>query len=453
MASYQGPNLLEWFSKIDGFRDEVSSNKEKFRKFFEAESYKELSADFQKEYGFDRENFTSFLAFMKSQVELEKNDERSMQLLGIGIGKWKKSNDCRAFEWCYRALGFAKTEEKFIFSYMMLADFFIERKNYDLAFKHARTCMKAIPKEHPAYETFFLMAKECIRFLKKEKNTVVFIEKLPLTYNANPRNPEIVGCVRLGENGGLFATRDLKVGDVIATTEAFIAGAVRSLEEFNCGNCWTNIFETAVIPCDNCPITFYCSKECQAEDLECHQLTCGVIHDLYASLTDNEWMAFKFTFKVLSKNVDIRKTDFQNPKVTCVDWNDGSFEDQIKAVCSMKTNIEFDSFEQFTVLNNFFYLLKYLKKSEKFVELLAKFEDGEELFFKTYWKGFQVMRVNSVSKEQNLVRKSKINFDLLFRRFNHSCAPNVVIISNNNINSYIIFKNIKAGEELFISYE
>lgn len=109
----------------------------------------------------------------------------------------------------------------------------------------------------------------------------------------------------------------------------------------------------------------------------------------------------------------------------------------------------------FMMINSYFLLLDQLKKSKAFRNLVAKFENGEELFFKTYWKGFEVMRVGSVTKECTLYKHLPSYFDLISGWFNHSCAPNVCHYrhQNSDVVHYTILEKVKAGNELFVAYE
>lgn len=229
-------NFLQPFqyisTEMDRIHLEILSNFPKFEKLYNEASegsYEKLSLDFQREYGFERDSFMDILNLTKRQEGiLEKDDEKSKNLREAGNAYYKSRNRTKALQWYYKAIGFAKTDEVRGKCYSNLVALFMNKKQYQRALEYIQSAKDTNVKVHQK-----LIEREtiCMNMLEN-RNTVNFLEKLPLTYDGNSKNSQITGCIRLGENGGLFSTRDLKVGDVIATTEAFVVGAERSLQYY-----------------------------------------------------------------------------------------------------------------------------------------------------------------------------------------------------------------------------
>lgn len=122
----------------------------------------------------------------------------------------------------------------------------------------------------------------------------------------------------------------------------------------------------------------------------------------------------------------------------------------------MKTGAEWKAYNKFINLSSYFLQLGALKRSDAFKTLISKFPNGEQLFFKTYWKAFRVMSVNSITTEYAILETDlSTHFDLFMGLLNHSCVPNVTLLRSNksDFTHYVLTEDVNIGEELFISYQ
>lgn len=169
-------------------------------------------------------------------------------------------------------------------------------------------------------------------------------------------------------------------------------------------------------------------------------------------LINVELMALKLTFKVFTAGIDIEKEEWL---FTCFDLGEKSFENEVRVVFSMKTGADLRAYTKLIMLNSYFLLLDKLRTRKVFNNLVSKFEDGEALFFRTYWKAFKIISTNSIDSNASFDVDLCGCFDLLTGFFNHSCVPNVFIYRNqkSDVVHYVLLNDVKAGEELFIAYE
>lgn len=71
-----------------------------------------------------------------------------------------------------------------------------------------------------------------------------------LSYPPNPKYPQIVDCLEWKDKH-VFATRDLKTGDILAIEEPSYAGANPSARLYRCNNCLRDRL-LSLIPCSGC---------------------------------------------------------------------------------------------------------------------------------------------------------------------------------------------------------
>jgi len=99
-----------------------------------------------------------------------------------------------------------------------------------------------------------------------------------LSYPAHEKIPYLANCVEMRENKkygrGLYATQDLKPGDVIAAGEPVAKALFRNGYYKRCTNC-VEVKSMSLMPCSSCVSAMFCSKKCQGEAMEkFHQFEC-----------------------------------------------------------------------------------------------------------------------------------------------------------------------------------
>lgn len=375
-----------------------------------------------------------------------KNNAKSIQLRQDGNNKFKSLKFQESLSLYNRALSFANSDELRVLCFGNISANLLQLGNF-------RGCLMAISNAknlHKGDDALLAKLLEREEKCKKLIGEPRIMNKLQLSYPAHPRNPEIVNCIERRPSGGIFAKRNLKATDVIAITKPFINGP-NQRNWHSCEHCRAQTIETGVVSCDRCPFALYCSQDCKSDDKLFHSFICC---EVYVIALRDEFMALKFTVKMLSNGIDIRKNNFKKPQVTCFDWNSGTLEERVESLCATRT-IRIPDQKKFSVLVMYFGFLNRMKESSSFRAFLDRFYNGEELFFKTYWKSFQIIysfsKTLDISNEKYL---ESIYVDLLTGFFNHNCVPNVIECRNalTGETHYTIIENIKAGDQIFIAF-
>ncbi|KAL5284889.1 hypothetical protein ACFFRR_006920 [Megaselia abdita] len=380
--------------------------------------------------------------------ETSKNDTKSDCSRKKGNCLFAKGEYSKSLNCYYNALALAASDENKTLCYGNISAVFFKTGKLESCL----AVIEHVKKLHSSKDNYFKKIskreEQCQQLLKNKKK-INYPKTLPLSYPKNPNNHEIVNCIKRGPKGGVVANQALKMGDVIAVTKPFLRAMEQTPSKNTCSNCWKDMIETNIAVCDNCVCVMYCSEECKSENLEFHKLICGI-----RIIMEQELMALEFAFKVISKGIDIDKDEFKKSKITCCDWKENNFENQVRSVISLKTE-SFMTYSKSLAMNHFFMLLEKMKKTKAFKNLVSKLENGEELFFKTYWKIFGVISANSITSHTSLEQDCSTFFEFLMGLFNHSCVPNVFIFRNkqSDFAHYVLLEDVKLGDELFIAFE
>ncbi|XP_064090475.1 SET and MYND domain-containing protein 4-like [Macrobrachium nipponense] len=105
--------------------------------------------------------------------------------------------------------------------------------------------------------------------------------RTPVLAESNPRIPSLSSALRVinveGKGRSVFATRDIKPGEVIGVDRAY-ACYIDDLEMAPT-TCSTCLYKTLLpLPCPGCPHVVFCSKACRARGLaEDHWLECKIM--------------------------------------------------------------------------------------------------------------------------------------------------------------------------------
>lgn len=386
----------------------------------------------------------------------EKSDAECDEARQAGNHENCEGNFKESLKLYYKALAYAKTNEKKAICYENIAKVFFQTNEMELSL----AAIKNAKKLTNASELRVMLSekeKQCHEVLNRipESN---FPKSLPLTYPRSTKNPEVVDCIEIGPEGKLVTNIDLKLGDVIVVTKPFIMGGNDNLElsecYTNCQNCWRSTLETVISVCDHCVKTVYCSEICKSENSDFHRMICHHISLFQSANNYIEKMALVFAHKLLSRGVDIRADKFRYRNTSPFDWEGGSFENKVKAICSLPRLHSWEEYPKYLAFNRFFIMLNELKKSVHFKALLANFENGEELFFKTFWRGHEVISRNSVTFNVALDYELPTYFDLCLGFFKSSSTANVSVLRDdrNNVIHYVVTERIKSGDDLTVAY-
>ncbi|KAL5284949.1 hypothetical protein ACFFRR_006955 [Megaselia abdita] len=421
-----------------------------FRMILQNKSYQELEEYMRTKYGRVRKAIsqTNRHSIYKEGIHV-KNDRKSDSLRKEGNSDFAKGEFIESLKYYYKSIVFAETDEKKALSYGNISAIFYKTDKLECCLT-AIGHVKDLYKKNDDFLKKILKREEDCENLLKNKDKIVYPKSMPLSYPHNENNNEIVHCIEKGRNGGVFATKNMKFGNIIAVTNPIIIGeATKRSDYITCRNCWKTMTDTDIAVCDNCVIVIYCSEKCKIQNAEFHRLIC-----YENDLINNEIMALELAFKIFSEEIDIGTEEFENSKVTPFDWDENNLKNQVKSILSMKTEPWTNSYTKFIMLNSYFLFLEKMKKVEAFTILLQKFENAEELFYKTYWKSLELIMVNSITSDSAWEEEVCTFFDSIMGHFNHSCVPNVLIYRDqkSDFAHYVLLEEVKPGEELFIAF-
>lgn len=449
-----GTKLSKLYISLPGNESEFT-----FIKILETKSFKEFTNYINQNCLKEKNLISRTIDQAVEEKILHKSDTKSESLRIQGNQQFRNKEYKEALRCYLIAITFSETDEMRALCYGNISACFFQITKYDFCIEAVKKAKEYHKKKDSFYAKIAERERKSLEFYYNNGQPNRKWNILPLSYPVNPTNKELVDCIER-RSSGIFAKKDLKIGDIVAITKSFLRGPREANDYVRCNNCWMDVSAalevypafTGVYSCANCVYSLYCSSKCELEDLEFHRIICKDAYRVLTTFTRYEIMAMKFAVTVLSRGIDIRQEEFQNYTTNCFNWKDGNFEDRVKAFCALKTNrIE----KTKGILITYFAILDQLKKSESIQSLFSKFEDGEELFFKTFWKGYQVAHSNSISLEKcSEIVWETTHVDLLFGSFNHQCIPNVFVFrhANSYKNHYVVLDPVKAGEELFVAY-
>jgi len=291
-----------------------------------------------------------------------------------------------------------------------------------------------------------------------------------LSYPAHEKTPFLANCVELRENKkygrGLFATRDLKPGDVIAVDESFVKALNRREFHKRCTNC-LEVRSMNLMPCSGCVSAMFCSKKCQDEAMEkFHQFECPHL---------DSFELFN-CFKPINDFASLSRTFFEARHAA------GGL-DKLKAICAdkeiqQKTFFDYDLSKDNNPsleLNQFLAAIGQISlsiDSEVPVNLLDKTVINRWINqqpFRSVWKTpdekkdvKQILMqlcdlYQTIFKEFSGPKLEEVTMfgssvNLVMPYFNYSCAPNVSHNLAGNQLVHIVDFPIKKGEAILQSF-
>lgn len=349
--------------------------------------------------------------------------------------------------------------------------------------KNPQACLKNIlmaRKLHssPGNQTFL----EKMSARKEACNALASIpvpQSLILSYSEHTNIPGLSATVGLRNprtrNQHLYAKSSMKLGDVVAITEAFQVGVDEKMvnglnlnsksETFImsahfCYNCGISSFDV-IYTCDTCVSMEFCSEFCKKTYYDdFHKIECNAFNYWVNSYEVEKINALRLTFRFLNAGVNI-----DQEYSSCFDWTHRgvSLEDKAKSVLGFKdSKLNFDL--AFLVTKRAMGLRDALRRKPDYQRIIARLKgDGESVFWNLYGQIFKKMQIGSfygpafsylVTFKSKPVEEYGSFVDWLHGMFNHSCRPNVIVYRPKHINKnfYVLLEDVKAGQELTIAY-
>jgi hypothetical protein len=258
-----------------------------------------------------------------------------------------------------------------------------------------------------------------------------------LSYPANEKIPWLVDCVEMRRTKqfgrGIYATKDLKPGDVICVEESVFTYTKKMFPFVRCYQCAKGNAMN-LIPCDQSASMMFCSTECK-EKLYKEAVNLDEMTSVDVKLLSNVSAAFG---SVEDFDNFIQDTELKNlnKSIFDYDWtdpNDPEYKRNLMTcLLSLSTNDH--------IIDNSCHIRDYV--SEKTVQhLLNVFNINNKNSF--YMVG------STISKGMNFGHQISLFESLI----NHSCFSNVICMNLSNKVFTIVFRAIKEGDQIFVNYD
>jgi hypothetical protein len=281
--------------------------------------------------------------------------------------------------------------------------------------------------------------QKCKRFILEGKKNVVedpwnFFK---LSYPANKKIPWIVDCLELRTTDkygrGIYATQDLKAGDIICVEEPVIHMVSDQSRYKHCENCFkTSLWN--LLPCTETATMMFCSTDCRED---------------YYSKTIDMTFAMEDDMKLLSevavpfggyKELDdfIINKDLKELNKTIFDYDLSDPEDPDYRKKLMMCFLSLQARDGHEVEEATCEIFNFVSKKTATYLMSLQISNSKEHYYQEEYLG--------------LSRSDGVYVSLFRSLINHSCLKNVNFISIGNKNVAVVIRPIKAGEQIFDSY-
>ncbi len=294
----------------------------------------------------------------------------------------------------------------------------------------------------------------CLKSMKYGGDSPNARWKPKLDYDTNEKFPCLANILNIERSDGgcdvaIVAKEDIAVGQIIAMEESF---TVSLHQRFGWKCCICLKQSVNLVPCKNCTGAMFCSDECRETFL--HQYECGKI----MKCEQMEQMRGILTAINSFSNAD-DLTDFVEKTIKS-DGNEAP-DNLIDARSKYRIFLKLSSNSK--LCESEFFGAQYVYPIYKFLMDIPRigefFNSLQHQRFLMHLIAHHVQighRNTRIIQQQNLTDKSmepQYNFTgLLQKYFNHSCAPNIQMISFDNMSIYFTVRPVKEGESLQQSF-
>lgn len=276
--------------------------------------------------------------------------------------------------------------------------------------------------------------KSC-RSLIHKQNAINFCNYFPEVKNKHPKINAASSSIEIRQNFELgrhiVASKNIKLGEVISVEQPYVHQIRLCSKELYCNQCLNPCLN--LIPCQNCSINFYCSKECMLQAYNSHhKYTC-------------ELSAFQ-GFNIYLKTFLVAQNEKKGEQS-----DDHYRSDRSNEIFNLCTNEQ-----KRNPMKLLFYLIIVcqtflaLKKRTKFFQdnIISENEVKNQLY-----KLIMISEINRFGYQTHMSEELYATGIFSFSSFfNHSCAPNCDYVFHGNSLVIRATEDIKKGQECNISY-
>jgi len=318
--------------------------------------------------------------------------------------------------------------------------------------------------------------KKCLEMMNRPRKVNPAKDFFKLSYPAHEKTPFLANCVEMRETKkygrGLYATRDLKPGDIITNSRPVLKSINKNAAYKRCTNC-LEVNDMNLFSCPSCVGTMFCSTKCQEEAMEkFHKYECPYIDEVRRAHADCDIRTATWRFLLVTQHaVDgIKKLkalveDWQLTKKTFFDYDLSKDCKELamnEFLAAYSQTSAFELFTPRTASNALFEKLSNDQPLRSLWKTLKEKQNMKAILQKTSLVVGQAFRATFDGSMNNVEWQNVLNskygeaigggIHLPFVYFNHSCSPNVNRIMFNDSCFHFVIKPVKKDEQLFEAY-
>lgn len=332
---------------------------------------------------------------------------------------------------------------------------FLQLKMYD---KCIADIQLAIQAGFPDRLLAKLEARRATCLEQIESNGQSAADEPELSFEADDNLACMANVLQIQRNGEygrhIIAKSDIGVGKVILMEQAFIPSISDKYKR--CETCWKS--DVNLIPCTKCTSVLFCPGRCEQNPT--HEIQCGM------RIIDDDSMNDQQVQLVRSILIAIHEFSSPDDLMNFVEAAIASDRKEIPASLS-DTESRYRaflklSFDRKTIVKDVFptqvcFVYKTLMKHRA---IKSKFSSKKYRRFLMHLIGQHLCTIQCNTGALMFNNKSAFNISqvmtenlsILVNYINHSCAPNVTIMSIDDRNVCVTLRPIKQGDQLFVSY-
>jgi hypothetical protein len=263
---------------------------------------------------------------------------------------------------------------------------------------------------------------------------------------------------------GLYATKNIKVGDVLMIEENENSILRKSEMYVRCYYCLKESHKN-LFPCEHCVKTMFCSKECQEKAQEFHKYECEMMDGLY--VTTGNHLAVRIIHFALEafetvdewKNFVEANEEIENLEI---DYNEKCAKNRYRAFLGLESEFRTDLFE--SKLKEAYCTYRMLLMDQQIKDRILT-EEHKKFFFKMVIRhtndinsyAFDIFEADQLKAEKLAILPTTKTIAVVMSPIsgllNHSCLPNVAAVYIRRQAVFYASLPIKAGEQFAISYQ
>lgn len=413
---------------------------------------------------------------LPNDVRADKNNQKSLEARNLGNFFFKDKNYVEALKYYNKSLSFAPVgSENLAIAYANRSAVYLNTGFYKYCLNNIELALKG---NYPSKMTVKLQyrKKKCMEKMKKGMDSYSSFVKekneVKLSYKANPNVPAMIEGIELSTSikfgRHIIAKQNLYPGDVIIIEKPFVKSLINfdvidGSEYTRCANCLKSEFFN-IYPCECCTRAMFCSETCREEAFEDFHEFEGPIFGV-----NIDYLMLRAALMAIStfKGDMNQIKDFSNASLNVFQsgYESSRKEDQLSVLRTHAIYAPVMTAEEAFQMSNSCAEIWHLLDSSDFKALLGSIE-LENLFLSFLYDLGTVSQFYSHSlltmaktpevneKVDGQYSPQKYGTGLLpiASILNHSCAPNVVRMGNDDCVMIIVRRHIKPGDQIFDSY-